>query len=540
MLELSSGSVSIPPRMSFLPAITSWLQRIRTSARMAFVWRMVAMGVGSLFSLLWMKLLLLAMGNPLMGLFQTFQSLTRLGGLGDLGITGALSLQAGTMLGRREETGLRTLLASARTLFLLLAGGLCILFVVSSLWLPHWLGFEKVAGVGSMKLLFVYGGLSLALMILGGYFASLNYAHGTVTWPIFPGVLFVQVLAPFFHWRLALLHLPLWVQLLPYLGSAILVAFLAWRMLKWSHPWLGDLTPLKGDRAQWKTLAGASGWMYLVSLGTAVYLTTDRVVIGAGIDFEKIPSYNANYKACELLVMLIVSAAFVSFPKITQWIASPHEADRRRLLTEVNRLSVFEIVLGCGAVLGYLAFNNIFVELWIGKAYQVPLPLQFAFACNLAVTVGGNAGINLSMRAGDKGLKYGGLAVAGTGLLNLILSIVAVELVSVYGLTFALTGVAAATVIAQSVSSLFLGTVTCRYLRLSALHWAARCWLLPIGFTLVAAVLKELFPLDSIKHLAVLSACYGALFLLVCWLAGMNRELLRSEINQARSLFLRS
>ena len=51
MLELSSGSVSIPPRMSFLPAIASWLQRIRTSARMAFVWRMVAMGVGSLFSL---------------------------------------------------------------------------------------------------------------------------------------------------------------------------------------------------------------------------------------------------------------------------------------------------------------------------------------------------------------------------------------------------------------------------------------------------------------------------------------------------------
>ncbi|HEV8491022.1 MAG TPA: hypothetical protein VGR76_02075, partial [Candidatus Angelobacter sp.] len=392
-------------------------------------------------------------------------------------------------------------------------------------------------GAGSMKLLFVYGGLSLGLMILGGYFASLNYAHGTVTWPIFPTVLLVQVLAPFFHWRLALLHLPLWVQLLPYLGSATLVAFLAWRMLKWSHPWLGDLTPLKRDRSQWKTLAGASWWMYLVSLGTAVYLTTDRLVIGAGINFQQIPRYNANYKVVELCVTLIVTAAFVGFPKITQWIASPHEADRRRLLTELNRLSVFEIVLGCGAVLGYLAFNNVFVELWLGKAYQAPLPLQFAFACNLAVTVGGNAGIQLSLRAGDKGLKYGGLAVAGTGLLNLTLSILAVKLVSIYGLTFALAGVAGATVVAQSISSLFLGTVTCRYLGLSGIRWAARCWLLPIGFTLVAAILKELFPHDSIKHLAVLSACYGALFLMVCWLAGMNRELLRMEFAQARKLF---
>jgi O-antigen/teichoic acid export membrane protein len=526
--------------MSFLPALTSWLQRIRTSARMAFAWRMVATGLGSLFSLLWTRLLLRAMGDPLMGLFLTFQSLTRLGGLGDFGITGALGLRVGTLLGRGDDAGLKALLASARTLFLLLAGGLCILFVALSPWLPHWLGFDRVAGVGSMKLLFLYGGLSLGLMILGGYFASLNYAHGTVTWPIFPSVLFVQVLAPFIHWRLALLHMPLWIQLLPYLGSAMLTAFLAWRMLKWSHPSLGDLRPLKRDRAQWKTLASASGWVYLVSLGTAIYFNTDRLVIGAWINLGEIPRYNANYKACDLLIMLIQTAAFVSFPKITQWIASQHEPDRRRVLTESNRLSVFEIVLSCGAVLGYLAFNNLFVELWLGKAYQVPLPLQFAFACNLAVTLGGNAGIQLSMRAGNNGLMYGGLAVAGTGVLNLALSILAVKLVSVYGLTFALTGVAGATAVAQSVSSLCLGTVASRYLGLSATRWAGRCWLLPISFTLVAAVLKELFPQDSITHLAVLSACYGALFLVVCRLAGMNRELLRSEINQARNLFLRT
>src|SRR4051812_41970458 len=115
MLELSRGSVSIPPRMIFLPALTSWLQRNRTSARMAFVWRMIAMGLGSLFSLLWARLLLHAMGDPLMGLFQSFQALIRLGGLGDFGITGALSLKVGTTLGRGGDAGLESLLASART-----------------------------------------------------------------------------------------------------------------------------------------------------------------------------------------------------------------------------------------------------------------------------------------------------------------------------------------------------------------------------------------------------------------------------------------
>src|SRR5580765_892714 len=107
MLELSRGSVSIPPRMSFLPAITTWLQRNRTSARMAFVWRMIAMGLGSVVSLLLSRILLRAMGDPLLGLFQSFQGLTRLGGLGDFGMTSALSLKVGTMLGRREDAGLQ-------------------------------------------------------------------------------------------------------------------------------------------------------------------------------------------------------------------------------------------------------------------------------------------------------------------------------------------------------------------------------------------------------------------------------------------------
>jgi O-antigen/teichoic acid export membrane protein len=314
------------------------------------------------------------------------------------------------------------------------------------------------------------------------------------------------------------------------LGSAVVLAVLAWAMLKWSQPWLGDLWPLKYDRERWKTLAGASGWVYLISVGAMIYFTTDRLVIGAVIGPAVIPTYQANYKACELCMTLVVTAAFVGFPKITQWIASSHETDRQRLLVELNRLSVFEVVLGCGAVLGYLAFNNLFVRLWLDKAHQAPLAWQFAFAANLAVTVGGNAGIQLATRAGKKGLKISGLAVAGTGLLNLGLSIVSVKFGSI-------AGVAAATVVAQSISSICLGTVTCRYLKISTTRWIGRCWLLPISFTLIAAALKALFPHDSLIHLSVLSVCYVALFFPVCWLAGMNWELLRAELMHARALF---
>ncbi|HXT10156.1 MAG TPA: hypothetical protein VN873_01230 [Candidatus Angelobacter sp.] len=525
--------------MSFLPALISWLKRNRTSVRMAFVLQMVAKAAGSCFSLIWMPLLIRSMGDPLFGLFQSFQKLTRLGSLGDFGITGALSLKVGVLLGRGDDSGLRSLLASARTLFLLLSGGLCILFIGLSPWLRYWLNFAGVPGAGSMTLLFVYGGFSLWLFLIGGYFASLNYAHGTVTWPILPTILCAQILAPFFHWRLALLHAPLWVQMLPYLASAFLLTVLAWCMLKWSHPWMGALRPLACDRKEWKTLGGASWWAYLVSVGTAIYVATDFLVISAVIGTGVISMYQANYKACELAVTLIVTATFVGAPKLTQWMASPQEADRKRLLTQLKRLSAFEVVLGTGAVLGYIAFNNLFVGLWIDKAHQAPLSLQFAFAGNLAVTVCGNAGIQLSMRSGDRGLRLGGLAVAGTGLLNLALSILSVKLVSIYGETFAITGVAAATVLAQSVSSLCLGTVTCRYLGLSPVRWAARCWLLPLACTAAAAVLKLLFPNDSPAHLGMLAGCYMVIFLAVCWFAGLTREMLQSEFQKVMGMLRR-
>lgn len=533
--------------MSFLPGIKSWLNRNRTSARMAFVLRMVTMGVGSLFGLVWTRLLLQAMGAPLLGLFQDFQGITRLGGLGDFGITGALSLKVGTLLGRKDDSGLRALLNSARTLFLLIAVALCVLFIGMSPWLPHWLNFADVPGTGSMTLLFVYGGLSIAVFILGGYFASLNYAYGTVTWPILPTMLLVQILAPFFHWRLAVWHFPLWIQLLPYLIAGVMMMVLSWAMLKWSHPWLGEIRPLKGDRAEWKTLANASWWVYLISVGTAIYVVTDRFVITAGFDTAVVPMYLANYKICELSVTLLTTAAFVSFPKVTQWISSTDEADRRRLLMELKRLRAFEIVLGCGAVLGYLAFNHAFVGLWLGEDLQGPLALQFAFAANLAVTICGNAGIQLSIRAGDRGLKLAGLAVVGTGLLNLVLSILSVKYgpgVAQHfgfgdGVAFGVTGVATATVIAQSISSICLGAVTCHYLNISAWEWTARCWFLPMAFIGAAATLKCLFPHDSLSHLGILSACYAVLLLALAGLAGMNRELLSTELAQLRKMLRR-
>ena len=238
----------------------AWFQRNRTSVRMAFILRVMAMAMSALLSLLWTRLLLRAMGDSLWGLFSSFQGIAQLGGVGDFGISGAVGIKGGMMLGRGEHEPLRKLLASARSLFLFLAALNLILFTVLSPWLPQWLHFQNVPGAGSLPVLFFWAGVTGAVTILAGYVNNLNYAHGTVTWPIFPGVFIGQMLAPLLHWRLAKMHEPLWVQNLPYVVSIIISSWLAWRMLKWSHAWLGELRPLGFGCALWKILLGTSFW----------------------------------------------------------------------------------------------------------------------------------------------------------------------------------------------------------------------------------------------------------------------------------------
>src|SRR5262249_19516508 len=123
-----------------------WLMSVRTSVRIAFALRLFAMGAGSLLSLVFYRVLLRAMGDSLNGLFLTVSGLARLGGLGDLGMSGAISVRVTQMLGRGEERQVRELLASARSLFLFIGALVFVLFVLLSPWLPYWLKFRDVAG----------------------------------------------------------------------------------------------------------------------------------------------------------------------------------------------------------------------------------------------------------------------------------------------------------------------------------------------------------------------------------------------------------
>ena len=135
------------------------------------------------------------------------------------------------------------------------------------------------------------------------------------------------------------------------------------------------------------------------------------------------------------------------------------------------------------------------MKLWwwhdANRILPAALPLQLAFALNLAVNASGDAGIQLAISAGEpRGLRIAGAAVGLTGLLNLALSITAMKMGSLWG-------IAMATVVAQSILSIVASFYTCRYMKLPWLPWLVKGWLFPLaGISFAGWLRMRLAPLN--------------------------------------------
>ncbi len=294
--------------------------------------------------LLWTRLIVGAMGQPLHSAFLAFQSLATLGGLGDLGMGGAVGLRVGQFLGQRREKDAREFLNSTRAVFVLLAALAGVGLLLCSPWLPGALKLRNVAGVGPSGALMAVGAVAMVVMVLGSYVSNVNYACNNLVWPVVPAFFLLQ-LCLLSHWLLARQNQPLWIQYLPYLGSAAFTLVLMLFYVRASHPLLANLLPLKLDAATSRPLLQSSFWAYLCSLGSVIYVATDPLVIQNGFAPGQVTPYNCNYKLCELSLFVVVSASYVSMPKITQWLVS-HPARAREQGSEIEPVPDFSRLRG--------------------------------------------------------------------------------------------------------------------------------------------------------------------------------------------------
>ena len=293
-----------------------------------------------------------------------------------------------------------------------------------------------------------------------------------VVWPILPGFLLAQA-AFAAQWLLAIHGAPLWQQYSVSVVSGAMACVVAWWMLRISHPWLGDLRPIRFDYSEVPQLLSSSFWVYLLSLGNLIYLTTDRLLITAGFGAEFVPAYRNNYKACELAFLLLCNAGFVSMPGIMRRLLNGDEMQRDHGVSGVMRLQKFQVFAGCLMAAAYLCFNDIFIRLWLGRDFIVPLSWQCAFALNLVVSVGSGLGLDILVRFSQSAIRKAGIAIGLASLINLALSLAAMKAGSILG-------IAVATVLAQSVASITVSRHTCALLGVNWRRWLIQSWLLPI------------------------------------------------------------
>ncbi len=511
--------------------LTAWLKRHRSSSRLGYLLLLASRVITSLMSLLWTRLLLGAMGKSLYGTFLSFQAVTGFGGLGDLGMGGAVGLRVGQYLGEGKEEELKRFLAGARAVFFGLALMVCVVFLVLAPWLPQWLGFHEAGDTGSLRILFALMGPAAAVSICYSYIGNLNVAGLNLVWPVFPALILSQLTAGLHFW-FARGHYPLWVMYLPYVVNAIIGLVVCWYILKAGSPLLAPLRPLLFDWSLWKSLLERSCWIYLYSMGLFIYLTTDRLLINAGFGAQYVPVYQLNYKVCELALFTIATSSMVSFPKITQWLASSEPANQQRALMEADRLNQFQSFAGCAIALGYLMGNNLFMKLWLGEGMQASLAWQAAFALNLAISAGTQVSVDLAARLGVKGLRVGGLTAGLTALLNLVLSYLAMKAGSILG-------IALATVLAQAVRGFILVRFCCVELKQPLGSWLGRSLFMPLILVGVAGLARVWLQITSGFNLGILILIYLAMLYLAARVLGITTTLIRHELAMVRAMFNR-
>src|ERR1700722_15062544 len=136
--------------MPVIKKLKDILWRQRNSARVAYLLYISTRLLSSAVALVWVRLLVGAMGQELNSLYIAFQKLITLGGLGDLGMGGAVGIRTGQYLGQGKQEELKKFLAAARAVFLILALGVGGSMLALSPWLPRWLGYKEVPATGSV------------------------------------------------------------------------------------------------------------------------------------------------------------------------------------------------------------------------------------------------------------------------------------------------------------------------------------------------------------------------------------------------------
>lgn len=278
-----------------------------------------------------------------------------------------------------------------------------------------------------------------------------------------------------------------------------------------------SVAPRHFSRARVRELLGFSFYFFISNIAVLIILRIDPVVIKAFLPLSAVAVYAIGAKIAEYAYYLNKQFSNALMPLVAQSRGAGDHATIDRVLLDGTRFGM-SIALPFIVLLFFYADD--FILLWMGEEFAGAIPVvRILLIAILSTAVQLNAANVLAMNGDHRFIAF---AMAGSALMNLVLSIILIQF-------FGLIGVAIATAVAAfSVELLVIVPKACRARGISVWRFAHRSlWpTLPALLPALATAwgLGWIQPTDGFFWIIIEGGVAAAVYFVVFYFTGMKPE----------------
>jgi O-antigen/teichoic acid export membrane protein len=265
-------------------------------------------------------------------------------------------------------------------------------------------------------------------------------------------------------------------------GVTLLQAMLFYGFIRLRHPEIKIRRKyLKFD--VFKVVVSYSAFILLFQLAGKLSFNTSSLVIGGVISVAAIVFFTISNNFILYFTQMVTGISRALMPRVSQLDALNDHRSLQEVYLHYSKLTSFIVVPAC---FGFIILGGDFISLWMGEKYRVVSGdvLSILTLSSLFLLV--QRGVAYPILMGTSRLRFPTLLLAGTALVNLLLSVW-------WGWVWGLNGVAWGTTVPNLVNAAGLVWYTCRTLKISFWRYLYQEVLVPVYSGIFFAVPAFLF-----------------------------------------------
>lgn len=295
------------------------------------------------------------------------------------------------------------------------------------------------------------------------------------------------------NFKEGLLHLALLI-----LFVTIVQVICFYGYIKIKHPWVKiRFKYIRYD--VFRKVVGYSIFVLIMQVATRLSFNTDAMVIGRVISVSAIVFFTIGNSFLLYSVQFVTGISRALMPRVSELETLDDSNTLQELYLDYSRLTFLLVIPLC---LGLVVFGGDFIALWMGEKYRIVSGnvLSILSVSYLFFLV--QRGVAYPILMGTSKLKIPTIFMAGTAVLNLLLSIW-------WGKTHGLYGVAWGTTVPNLINVGAIIWFMCRTFKISLGRYVLRGVLIPLSaggfFVGPALYLHSKYPIESYTSLFLLA-----------------------------------